>query len=226
MKEEYLRLSQAAYLLGMSKPQFEKLVDAHKVECVVCQGKRLIRTSSLEGYVDGKRKRYQLAGKYMEAENKSSFWMLQNQKFHNQGLYHDDSMIEYLTVSQAAWLLGLSRQAVHGLLKRGKMKKRSVEVPGGKCLFFIRADEVERYVRKKEQKFGRALEFFQAEDSFGFWESHSGDFEEKWSRTEKERNQAYYERKKKKIQEWDCRAGQDGKTGTEKPEEAKAAVSC
>lgn len=208
MKEEYLRLSQAAYLLGMSKPQFEKLVDAHKVECVVCQGKRLIPASSLEGYVEGQRKRYRLAEKYLEAENKSSFWMLQNQKFHNQGLYHDDSMIEYLTVSQAAWLLGLSRQAVHGLLKRGKMKKRSVEVPGGqKCLFFIRADEVEGYVRKKEKKYERAVEFFQSGDSFGFWESHSGDFEEKWSRIEKERNQAYYERKKKKIQKRDCRAG-------------------
>lgn len=228
MKDEYLRLAQAAWLLGMSKPQFEKLIDSHKVDCVVCQGKRLIRTSSLKAYVDSQRERFQLARKYLEAENKSSFWMLQKKKFHNQGLYHDESMIEYLTISQAALLLGMSRQAVHGLLNRGKMKKRITEGPGGKkCLFFIRADEVEKYVKKKEKKYELAMEFFQADDRFIFWETHSADFEKQWSMAERERNQAYYEaRKKRKIQKGDCKPGKRREPGTEKPGKAKEPVPC
>lgn len=227
MKDEYLRLSQAAWLLKMSKPQFEKLIDFHKVDYKVCQGSRLIRTSSLRKYVADQRMRYREARKYLAAGNKSSFWTLQGQKFHNQGLCHDESMIEYLTVSQVAWLLGVSRQAVHGLLNRGRMKKQYVEIPGHASIpVFIRADEVERYVRKQEQKYERAMAYFQAKDSFEFWESHSAEFEHQWSMAEKERNQAYYERKKRKIQKGNSKTGKGRESGTEKTGETQEPVSC
>lgn len=226
MKEEYLQLSQAAYLMQMTKPQFEKLVSSHKLDYAVCQRNRLIRASSLEGYVAGQRYRYRKARKYLEAENKSSFWTLEGQKFHNQGRCHDESMIEFLTVSQTAYLLGISRQAVHGLLKRGKMKKQYIELPGRRSSVFIRADEVERYVRHEEKKYERVQEFFQTKDSFEFWESHSADFEQNWSGVEKERNRRYYAKKKRKIQEGNGRTGQAGGTGAEGTEETKGAVPC
>lgn len=226
MKEEYLQLSQAAYLMKMTKPQFEKLISSHKLDCMVCRGSRLIRASSLEGYVAGQRYRYRKARKYLAAENKSSFWILEGQKFHNQGRCHDESMIEYLTVSQTAYLLGISRQAVHGLLKRGKMKKQYIELPGRSNPLFIRADEVEKYVRNEEQKYERVREFIRAEDHFAFWESHSADFKENWSSVEKERNRVYYEKKKRKIQESNGRAGKKGGTGAERPGKAAGPVPC
>lgn len=227
MKEEYLQLSQAAYLMKMTKPQFEKLISSHKLDYAVCRGNRLIRVSSLEAYVAGQRYRYRKARKYLEAENKSSFWILEGQKFHNQGRCHDKSMIEYLTVSQTAYLLGITRQAVHGLLKRGKIKKQYIELPGcSRCPLFIRADEVEKYVRQEEDKYERVREFFRTEDSFGFWESHSADFEKNWSSVEKERNRVYYEKKKRKIQEGNGRAGQAGGTGAQGTGEAPGPVPC
>lgn len=208
MEDEYLLLTQAAYLLNQTKQGFENLINTGKISCQVYRGVRLIRVSDLKSYVKKQMQKYQLAKTYLAAENKSSFWMMQHQTFQNRGLCHDESMIEYLTISQVAYLLNMSRQAVHGFVNRGKMKKKYVEIPKRITpLVFIRADEVERYVKKKDEKFNRAIEFFQAEDTCCFWEEHSDDFEQNWIKNNKERNQKYYENKKKKIQERACSAG-------------------
>lgn len=212
MNDEYLLLSQAAYLLNQTKRGMETLIDTGKIGCALFQGRRLIRVSELRRYVQVKMDKYKMARTYFAAANKSSFWQIQKKNFHNQGVFHDESLIEYLTVSQVAFLLDLSRQAVHGLLKRGKIKVQYVEWPGHiRPLIFIRADELERYLRKKDETYKKALEFFQSEDSFVFWKSHASDFEENWQKKNKEITHKYYERKKNKVQ---ASAGAEGKTGT------------
>lgn len=225
MKEEYLLLSQAAYLLNQTKHGMDTLIDTGKVGCALYQGRRLIRVSEIQRYVQIKMKKYERARTYFSAENKSSFWRLQKKAFHNRGICHDESLIEYLTVSQVAFLLSMSRQAVHGLLNRGKMKRQFIETPTHKNpLIFIRADEVERYVRKKDETYKRALEFFRAKDSFEFWKSHSSDFEETWQKKNKEMNQKYYESKKKKIQTSACSTGKKGTDGAARAGEIERKV--
>lgn len=212
MKDEYLLLSQAAYLLNQTKHGMEILIETGKIGCALYQGRRLIRVSEIQRYVQLKMDKYRKARNYFAAKNKSSFWHLQEKKFHNQGLFHDNSLIEYLTVSQAAYLLDLSRQAVHGLLKRDQIKPQYVEWPKHiNPLIFIRADELERYISKKDEPYKKALEFFQYENSFAFWKSHASDFEKNWEKKNKEINQKYYESKKKKVQ---APAGAAGKKGT------------
>lgn len=215
MKDEYLLISQAAYLVSKTKQNFEKLIDAGKLPCEVCKGVRLVRVSDLTRYVMKQLERFHNARVYFMADNKSTFWNLQHLNFHNSGCWHDDSMIEYLTISQVAYLLGMSRQAIHGLVNRRKIKGQFVELPRHKRpIVFIRADELKRYLDKHDSKYARAIEFFDSEDSFAFWESHSNDFEENWMQPYKERNQKYYERKKeRKIQEKNRRTGEGGGAG-------------
>ena len=109
MEDEYLVVPQAAWLLKEKKNGIDQLISRGKLPCVLSQGRRLILSSELERYVAEKKKKYKKADEYFEAENKSSFWILQHVKFYNRDIIHGGSMIEYLTVTQVAYLLNISR---------------------------------------------------------------------------------------------------------------------
>lgn len=208
-KDEYLLVSQVAYLLKEKRTGVDKLLELKKIPYVVRQGHRLIRMSDLKKYVAAKKEKYRLAHSYFDAENKSSFWFDQDANFKNRNMISSDEM-EYLTITQVAYLLNLSRQAVHGLVNRGKMKKQNMEMPMRiRPVIFIRADEVEAYVTNREKKFERAAEYFESEDSFAYWETHFVDFERHYTQPNKEINRKYYE--KGKIQKDACRSGEVGR---------------
>lgn len=206
IKDEYLLVSQVAYLLKEKRTGVDRLLNLKKIPYIVRQGNRLILVSDLKKYVAVKKEKYRMAHAYFDAINKSSFWKEQDTNFYNRNIVHSDSTIENLTISQVAYLLNLSRQAVYGLVKRGKMKKRYVELSRQRNpIICIQEDEVENYVKNRERKFERAIEFFESKDSSAFWESHSADFENEYIKPNKEINKSYYE--KKKIQKNTCQTG-------------------
>lgn len=221
MNDEYLTVPQAAFLLKKTKHQFEAYINHDKIPCVLRQGTRLIHAADLKKYVDKQMSRYDTAREYFDAMNKSSFWELQQKKhWHNQGLYHDESMIEYLTVSQTAYLLQVSRQAVFGYLEREKLCGTYLELPTSRIIVYIRADELERFVDEKDSEYERALQYFDSDNTFEFWSAHQDEFQTSWRKQEKERSRKYYANKKRKIQE---KSGEAGKRRTARGKKADPA---
>lgn len=197
MADEYLVVSQVAWLLNEKKYGIDQLIRRGQLKCVMRQGRRLILASELKRYVTEKKEKYIKADEYFMAENKSSFWILQHVTFNNRNLFHDHSMVEYLTVTQVAYLLNMSRQGVHGLVERGKIYGRYVESKGRENrIILIRADDLERYVTEKKKKYIKADEYFMAADKKYFWQSNMDYIESDYIKPTKERNRRYYERKK------------------------------
>ena len=168
--------------------------------------------------VDGQLKKYDLAKQYFEASSKWAFWKLQPKKFNTTNRIVEDSMIEYLTLQQTAYLLGLSAYNVRYLISKDVFHA-VVEVRGKRTLYFIRADEIWCYVTEQMCQYSKAIEYFQCENSYAFWQKYEDDFKTNWINKYKERNQRYYG--KKKIQKSTGRAdetGGKGKRTSGKPE--------
>lgn len=105
---------------------------------------------------------------------------------------------EYLLLKQAAYLIGVTKQTFE---------------------YFIRADEIWCYVTEQMCQYSKAIEYFQCENSYAFWQKYEDDFKTNWINKYKERNQRYYG--KKKIQKSTGRAdetGGKGKRTSGKPE--------
>lgn len=196
MKDEYLLLSQVAFLLHTYKQQIDSLIDSGQLPCCVRQNTRLIRVSALDAYVKKKMEKYKKAREYFLADNKSLFWHNTEKKFHNTNIHHDDSGMEYLTVSQAAYLLGISRQAVHGLIRRNRLQGRFIETSGHtRTIILIRADEIKKFLKTHDKKYDRAVEFLKEEDHNAFWDKYSAEVEQHW-RFSLDKAKSYYFRKK------------------------------
>ena len=61
---------------------------------------------------------------------------------------------------------------------------------------FIRADEIWCYVTEQMCQYSKAIEYFQCENSYAFWQKYEDDFKTNWINKYKERNQRYYGKKK------------------------------
>lgn len=221
MTDEYLLLAQAAYLLELTKQQVESLIDGKKLDYVMCQGTRLIRVSDLAMYVESQKERFSTFRDYLAAENKSVFWMGQKKKFLHQST--DKGMMpENLTVPQVAFLLNLSRQGVHRMIREGKLECQRIQWPDKiRPVIYVRAGEVEKYVQKKEKKYALAEKYFKEKEKNEFWKQHSNDFEKKWTQREKEKNRRYYENQKSKIQKKASKSYPDRKAGSSGADETK-----
>ena len=58
-----------------------------------------------------------------------------------------------LTLTQAARVAGVSRQALHDAIKRGTLQARKIKTPAGWAsgfYFLIEHDELERYMRGRQ----------------------------------------------------------------------------
>lgn len=208
MKDEYLLLKQAAYLIGVTKQTFEYYIKMNKIQTELNRGNRMVKVSALSQFVDEQLKKYDLARQYFAAENKWTFWKMQPKRFYTANRIVDDSMIEYLTLQQTAYLLNLSPHNIRYMISKEVFHAVS-KVSGKRTLYFIRADEIWCYVIEQICKYNKAIEFFQCEDSYSFWIKYEEDFKSKWVEKYKERNQRYNE--KKKIQKSYSRANQAGR---------------
>lgn len=218
MRDEYLLLKQAAYLIGVTKQTFEYYIKTEKIQTEMNRGNRMVKVSALALFVNEQLKKYDLAKQYFEASSKWAFWKLQPKKFNTTNRIVEDSMIEYLTLQQTAYLLGLSAYNVRYLISKDVFHAVA-EVRGKRTLYFIRADEIWCYVTEQMCQYSKAIEYFQCENSYAFWQKYEDDFKTNWINKYKERNQRYYG--KKKIQKSTGRAdetGGKGKRTSGKPE--------
>lgn len=210
MRDEYLLLKQAAYLIGVTKQTFEYYIKTEKIQTEMNRGKRMVKVSALALFVNEQLKKYDLAKQYFEADSKWAFWKLQPKKFNTTNRIVEDSMIEYLTLQQTAYLLGLSAYNVRYMISKNVFHAVA-EVRGKRTLYFIRADEIWCYVTEQMCQYSKAIEYFECEDRYAFWQKYEEDFKTNWIEKYKERNQRYYD--KRKIQKSNGRADQAGREG-------------
>lgn len=104
-------------------------------------------------------------------------------------------MIEYLTLQQTAYLLGLSAYNVRYMIFKNVFHAVA-EVRGKRTLYFIRADEIWCYVTEQMCQYSKAIEYFECEDRYAFWQKYEEDFKTNWIEKYKERNQRYYDKRK------------------------------
>ena len=116
MRDEYLLLKQAAYLIGVTKQTFEYYIKTGKIKTELNRGNRMVKVSALALFVNEQLKKYDLAKQYFEASSKWAFWKLQPKKFNTTNPIVGDSMIEYLTLQQPAYLLRLSAYNIRYLI--------------------------------------------------------------------------------------------------------------
>lgn len=175
MRDEYLLLKQAAYLIGVTKQTFEYYIKTGKIKTELNRGNRMVKVSALALFVNEQLKKYDLAKQYFEASSKWAFWKLQHKKFNTTNRIVEDSMIEYLTLQQTAYLLGLSAYNVRYLISKDVFHA-VVEVRGKRTLYFIRADEIWCYVTEQMCQYSKAIEYFHCENSYAFWQKYEEDF--------------------------------------------------
>lgn len=159
MRDEYLLLKQAAYLIGVTKQTFEYYIKTEKIQTEMNRGNRMVKVSALALFVNEQLKKYDLAKQYFEADSKWAFWKLQPKKFNTANRIVEDSMIEYLTLQQTAYLLGLSAYNVRYLISKDVFHAVA-EVRGKRTLYFIRADEIWCYVTEQMCQYSKAIEYF------------------------------------------------------------------
>lgn len=211
MKDEVLLLSQAAYLFKMPKYAFENLLTPGPIPYIVRRNRRLIKSSDLKKYVDRQRAKQENFRSYMKFKRKIWFWKRTEKTFQNAGKYHDESGIEYLTIGQVAYLLGIARPGAHRLANKCIIPAVNVKVSGAKNpVTYIRADDLEHYVETLEARWNLAMEYFSCEDTEKFWSDHEADYQEKWILAERERFRKSRYGKKKKVQKETCGADQRG----------------
>lgn len=164
----------------------------------------MVKVESLTEYILKELEQYSLAEQYFSADSKWNFWKLQGRKFYKTNHIVEDDMIEYLTLQQCAYLLHKTPTAVKYMIEKKVLC--ATEIPQGKRkLYFIRSDELFRYVNEQKNKFSLALEYIFCPNSFEFWEKHQEEFKTEWEEKYRKRNRIYYE-KKKKIQKRSGRA--------------------
>lgn len=198
MKDEYLLLKQAAFLLQVGKNTFENYVKKEKIKTELNRGRRMVKVEALTEYILNELDQYALAEQYFAADSKWNFWKLQGRRFYNINHIVEDDMMEYLTLQQCAYLLHKTPAAVKYMIEK-KILCATEITQGKRKLYFIRSDEFSRYIDEQKNKFSLALEYIFCPDSFEFWGKHQEEFKTEWEEKYKKRNQIYYE-KKQKIQ--------------------------
>ena len=194
MRDEYLLLKQAAYLIGVTKQTFEYYIKKGKIKTELNRGNRMVKVSALALFVNEQLKKYDLAKQYFEADSKWAFWKLQPKKFNTTNRIVEDSMIEYLTLQQTAYLLGLSAYNIRYLISKDVFHA-VIDVRGKRTLYFIRADEIWCYVTEQMCQYSKAIEYFQCENSYAFWQKYEDDFKTNWINTKKGINATMAKRK-------------------------------
>lgn len=198
MKEEYLLLKQAAFLLQISKNTIENYVKNGKLKTELNRGRRMVKADSLTEYIAGELKQFSLAEQYFMTDSKWNFWKRQKRKFHGNRYMMEDDRYEYLTVQQCAYLLQKSPFTIRNMIEKNRLHATSVSKEK-RTLYFIRSDELYRYIEEEKNKFSFALEYLFCPDTFSFWKIHQEEFKTEWEEKYRKRNQVYYE-KKRKIQ--------------------------
>ena len=193
MKDEYLLLKQAAYLLQVPKQTFEYYVKAKKIKTELNRGRRMIKVTDLAEYVSKQLDRFSLAEQYFLAESKWMSWKLQPKKFNKTNRIVEDSMIEYLTLQQTAYLLDMSAHSIRYMVENGLLQGTR-EKQGKRFMYFIRADEVQRYVAEQKSRYEKVFSFLKCNDSFLFWEKYRTDFQLFWKDGYKERKMSCAEK--------------------------------
>lgn len=64
MRDEYLLLKQAAYLIGVTKQTFEYYIKTGKIKTELNRGNRMVKVSALALFVNEQLKKYDLAKQY------------------------------------------------------------------------------------------------------------------------------------------------------------------
>ncbi len=169
-QDEYLTLLQAAFLISQSEQNTLSIVKSGRIQVVRRKHRMFIPVNSLKNYI------YTILGKYQEAilfldlpdsEKEDYLTGILPSDYHG----HSPDPARYLTVIQAAYLGGCSRQAVYDLIRKGVFRRirRS-----GRTLIPI--EDFASYIIGKMNRIRPALMFFE-EDSFSFWAGE----EESWN---------------------------------------------
>lgn len=169
-EEEYLTIAQIAFLLGRNRLYAEKLVSRGQLHLKAKEKKYLVSSNDFNRYINLQIMKYSNAVSYLEAEDTILWWQERShigKKSTNQ---------ELLTVSQTAYLLELSRQAVYNLLAKNKMEAVTIKEQKREGIWIVK-DSFANYLLNKLSRFRNALLYIQAEDTFKFWQSKESEFE-------------------------------------------------
>lgn len=170
-QNEYLTLLQTAFLINQTEQNIQSIVKRGQLQAVKKNNRLYIPVDSLKNYI------YSILGKYQEAvlfldlpdEEKNAYLKkILPAAYHG---YTPDPA-KYLTVIQASYLGGCSRQAVYDLIRKGVFRKIRIS---GRTL--IPVPDFAVYILGKMNHIRPALLFF-AEDSFSFWTKE----EESWNK--------------------------------------------
>ncbi|MCM1244596.1 MAG: helix-turn-helix domain-containing protein [Roseburia sp.] len=189
-EDELLIVPQAAYLLGRSRSSTEKLIMTGVLLAVDGKHRRLIRSSELKKYVDKQIGKYQRVVEWREAVDQERYW--------RQSGYRGSQTTTkgYLTIPQVAFLFQRSRQSVHYLCENSFLNvtySPMLRGQKGRYRKLVEADSVVNYAESKIERFQKAIDYFTCEDTYCFWYSSEKDFEETFSKKERER----YKRREK-----------------------------
>lgn len=187
-EDELLIVPQAAYLLGRSRTSTEKLVLTGVLLAVDGNHRRLIKASDLKKYVDHQVEKYERVMEWKNTRDKNEYW--------KQSGYRGSQAMEEgrLTVPQVAFLLQRSRQGVHYLCQKGFLNVEYLPMPRGRegrCRTLVEADSVISYAQSRTERFSKAQEYFECKDTYCFWHSSEKDFEEKFTKKEREKYRRY-----------------------------------
>lgn len=170
-EEEYLTIAQVAFLLGRNRLYAEKLVSRGRLHLIARERKYLVSSEEFIHYISVQMQKYSNAISFLEAEDAILWW----QEHPHVG--KNSMQLELLTVSQTAYLLGISRQAVYNLLDKNKIETVTVKEQKREGIRVVK-NSFAQYLLKKLSRFRNALLYLQSEDTFGFWQSKEQEFEE------------------------------------------------
>lgn len=169
-EEECLTIAQVAFLLGRNRLYAEKLVSSGQLHLKAKEKKYLVSSEDFNYYISLQLMKYSNAISYLDAKDTTLWWQERphiGKKSINQ---------ELLTVSQAAYLLGLSRQAVYNLLARNKIETITIKEQKREAVWIVKSSFA-NYLLNKLNRFRNALLYLQADDTFKFWQSKEPEFE-------------------------------------------------
>lgn len=170
-EEEYLTIAQVAFLLGRNRLYAEKLVSKGQLHLKTKEKKYLVSSEDFNHYISLQLMKYSNAISYLDAKDTTLWWQERphiGKKSINQ---------ELLSVSQAAYLLGLSRQAVYNLLARNKIENITIKEQKREAVWIVKSSFA-NYLLNKLNRFRNALLYLQTEDTFKFWQSKEPEFEQ------------------------------------------------
>lgn len=144
MTEELLTVAQAAYLMSAPRRTIEYMVQKGKLETGKSKKKILIKQTSFISLIEEKTERYIEAKKYIA-----------HMKLNNEGT---------LTIPTAAKLLQISNQGIYYLIQTGKLKKDQQSKKAA-----ITLQSFERHIQRNDEKYHRAIEYLQCDDTYHFW---------------------------------------------------------